>query len=472
MRTQPTGFIVSRRQPGIGNDTVITKRPLPTKQQAQAKADDLNRFAAKKGFIYDPFYVQEVGPDAPNELIDVPGRGLFVRPNTDYKRRAAVEKEGGGGAQFYVIDRYMRDHPNSRRAPPSVVEKAQQNQSYHPKKKQEYYDKQKAEEAKKKEEEEAKKKKDEPKKEPGFFHRLFHHDKKARITPPAYLVVSEPTTGNVIFRTKTAIGTIGEIKRQAEKLHEQFPGKAVHALGTERGFGAEKLAVNLPADVERYVKETEKSNPDYDEAKVWAVAWSRYCKYKNPGSEHCQKSPGEYFPGRAASEDQMNKTAGDRPLWQIAKDIKKNWQRPYFGAVPYLEAMEQLDSINDMFYEDSAKSVVLYFLSNATTWRGDVAKAIKAELKSMAAKATRHFGALEELEKLASYAADIDDPGELDRMLADDAEAAPDLHRRIDHLLRRFGSLEVIRLNPGSRFEPILREEADEVWVDELENDV
>lgn len=34
-----------------------------------------------------------------------------------------------------------------------------------------------------------------------------------------------------------------------------------------------------------------------------------------------------------------------------------------------------------------------------------------------------------------------------------------------DHLLRRFGLLEVIRLNPGSRFEPILREEADEVWV-------
>lgn len=34
-----------------------------------------------------------------------------------------------------------------------------------------------------------------------------------------------------------------------------------------------------------------------------------------------------------------------------------------------------------------------------------------------------------------------------------------------DHLLRRFGALEVIRLNPGSRLEPVLREEADEVWV-------
>ncbi len=34
-----------------------------------------------------------------------------------------------------------------------------------------------------------------------------------------------------------------------------------------------------------------------------------------------------------------------------------------------------------------------------------------------------------------------------------------------DHLLRRFGSLEVVRLTPGARLEPILREEADEVWV-------
>jgi hypothetical protein len=31
---------------------------------------------------------------------------------------------------------------------------------------------------------------------------------------------------------------------------------------------------------------------------------------------------------------------------------------------------------------DSARSVVLYFLSNASSWRGDVAKRVKAELKA------------------------------------------------------------------------------------------
>lgn len=56
---------------------------------------------------------------------------------------------------------------------------------------------------------------------------------------------------------------------------------------------------NLPADVERYVKEIKEGNPDYDDAKAWATAWSRYCKYRNPGSPHCQRSPSEYFVKKA-----------------------------------------------------------------------------------------------------------------------------------------------------------------------------
>lgn len=60
-----------------------------------------------------------------------------------------------------------------------------------------------------------------------------------------------------------------------------------------------KTAKNLPADVVRYVQEGKDSG--MDEGKAWAVAWSRYCKYKNPGSDHCKKDTSEYFPGRKAS---------------------------------------------------------------------------------------------------------------------------------------------------------------------------
>jgi len=77
-----------------------------------------------------------------------------------------------------------------------------------------------------------------------------------------------------------------------------------------------------------------------------------------------------------------NKTS--RPLYEIAHEIRKDWgSKVYFGAKPYLDAMASLNSINDNYGWDSAKSIVLYFLGNASTWRGETAKRIKAELKAM-----------------------------------------------------------------------------------------
>lgn len=70
-----------------------------------------------------------------------------------------------------------------------------------------------------------------------------------------------------------------------------------------------------------------------------------------------------------------------RPIYQIA--FRRDWKKVYFGAVPYLAAMHSLDQISDMYGYDDARGIVLYFLSNATTWRGDVARRVKAELKAM-----------------------------------------------------------------------------------------
>ena len=74
----------------------------------------------------------------------------------------------------------------------------------------------------------------------------------------------------------------------------------------------------------------------------------------------------------------------NRSLSIIAAEIRKDWKKPYFGAVPYLNAMMCLDSINDNYGFDTGKSIVLYFLANAGTWRGEVAKRIKKELNAMA----------------------------------------------------------------------------------------
>lgn len=73
----------------------------------------------------------------------------------------------------------------------------------------------------------------------------------------------------------------------------------------------------------------------------------------------------------------------DRSIKIIAQEIRADWTRPYFGAVPYLEAMGDLDKITDPYYADSARSIVRYFLANAGTWRGETARRVKAELKAM-----------------------------------------------------------------------------------------
>jgi len=73
----------------------------------------------------------------------------------------------------------------------------------------------------------------------------------------------------------------------------------------------------------------------------------------------------------------------NRSISSIAYDIKRAWAKPYFGAKPYLDAMTQLNSINDKYFHDDAKSVIMYFLANASTFRGNDAKLLKAELKAM-----------------------------------------------------------------------------------------
>jgi hypothetical protein len=72
-----------------------------------------------------------------------------------------------------------------------------------------------------------------------------------------------------------------------------------------------------------------------------------------------------------------------RFLYQIAAEIRQDWTNVYFGAVPYLEAMETLYTMDDSYGHDPAAHVVRYFLSNAKTWRGETARRVKAELEGM-----------------------------------------------------------------------------------------
>lgn len=79
-----------------------------------------------------------------------------------------------------------------------------------------------------------------------------------------------------------------------------------------------------------------------------------------------------------------------RPLYKIAAAILADWgpdahhpfkNKPYQRfAMPYVEAMLQLTKISDMYGVDDAEDIILRFLSNTASWRGDTARAIKVEL--------------------------------------------------------------------------------------------
>ena len=70
---------------------------------------------------------------------------------------------------------------------------------------------------------------------------------------------------------------------------------------------------------------------------------------------------------------------------ELACAINKDWRTQKGGinvhARPYIDAMLSLHSINDRYIADSGRTIVGYFLSNAAQWKGETAKAIKAELK-------------------------------------------------------------------------------------------
>lgn len=72
-----------------------------------------------------------------------------------------------------------------------------------------------------------------------------------------------------------------------------------------------------------------------------------------------------------------------RTMQAIVREIRSDWKTMNYAAIPYLQAMGELESIADAYGADSGRSVVAYFLANASTWRGEVARRVKEELNKM-----------------------------------------------------------------------------------------
>ena len=65
----------------------------------------------------------------------------------------------------------------------------------------------------------------------------------------------------------------------------------------------------------------------------------------------------------------------------IAKSKGKYWRHAFPYAAPYADAMMSLTTLDDKYGWDSGRDIVARFISNAASWKGETAKAIKAELR-------------------------------------------------------------------------------------------
>ena len=92
--------------------------------------------------------------------------------------------------------------------------------------------------------------------------------------------------------------------------------------------------------------------------------------------------------GRVVSETPLTlpdlKALSISQIAGLVYDDKKNWvgKRIHPTAAPYLDAMLDLQSVNESYGHDSGRCMALYFVCNAAQWRGPLAKAVKAELKA------------------------------------------------------------------------------------------
>ena len=62
--------------------------------------------------------------------------------------------------------------------------------------------------------------------------------------------------------------------------------------------------------------------------------------------------------------------------------VKKPSESTLAYSMPYVSAISQMEYVEDMYGQDTGRSVVLYLLGNLQGWRGDDARRIKAELKA------------------------------------------------------------------------------------------
>jgi hypothetical protein len=72
-----------------------------------------------------------------------------------------------------------------------------------------------------------------------------------------------------------------------------------------------------------------------------------------------------------------------RPLNEIAAEIAADWTARHGAAQPYIDAMRELRTADQRTGIETGSDMIQGFLINAQTWRGEVARRVKLELKAI-----------------------------------------------------------------------------------------
>lgn len=183
----------------------------------------------------------------------------------------------------------------------------------------------------------------------------------------------EDTKSRVLERTRKEFVWLGwghadwgtPIERDAlqELSHE---GKVEFHMGkgyiATDSFLARNADSDIPKTVKRYVDEhLEQGN---DEGKAWALAWSRYCKFKNPGSPRCKQD--NYFSGR----DSCSIEARVAALWL---------RRAYSVALPSRKRQRLIDGLQQLV----RKGITPFPKDDPQRFLGQIAKNLRSDVQDL-----------------------------------------------------------------------------------------
>lgn len=118
---------------------------------------------------------------------------------------------------------------------------------------------------------------------------------------------------------------------------------------------------------------------EFDPDNIFGFSEDDYAAQKNRRCSSCQ------FEWRVEEKEKeyLIEELEKMKLSQIADVIFNDWRTMDPSALPYVEAMLNLEKVSDSFGGDDGESIILYFLTNAKYWKGETAQAVKKHLREI-----------------------------------------------------------------------------------------